>query len=182
MKEHILEFRKLIPSSLCKKIILYFGNDYEEGAIATGVNKEIRNCVKKSIFDASDTFGKKIVKNYLVSKLFEAFKIYQEKYPHAMMEHINQMEILKYESNEKKVGYDWHTDEGPRAQWRSFTFSICLNSDFEGGEFNFKSNDEVIQFPQGIGDCIIFPSNFIFPHKVNPVTRGTRHAIVAWGV
>ena len=63
---------------------------------------------------------------------------------------------------------------------RQISVSICLNNDFEGGEFVFDFKDEKYQFPQNVGDAVVFPSNFMFPHQVNQVTQGTRYAIVAW--
>ena len=52
-----------------------------------------------------------------------------------------------------------------------------LNDDYEGGEFIMFDNHE-IKFKQG--DLIIFPSNFLYPHKVEPVMRGIRYSFVSW--
>jgi hypothetical protein len=30
------------------------------------------------------------------------------------------------------------------------------------------------------GSVIVFPSNFLYPHKVTPVTKGVRHTCVSW--
>ena len=30
------------------------------------------------------------------------------------------------------------------------------------------------------GDLIIFPSNFLYPHKITPVTKGVRYSYVSW--
>ena len=30
------------------------------------------------------------------------------------------------------------------------------------------------------GDIIIFPSNFMYPHKVEPVTKGIRYSYISW--
>ena len=52
-----------------------------------------------------------------------------------------------------------------------------LNDDFDGGEFvMFK--DHVIELKAG--DLLIFPSVFLYPHKVNPIKSGTRHSFVSW--
>jgi predicted 2-oxoglutarate/Fe(II)-dependent dioxygenase YbiX len=53
----------------------------------------------------------------------------------------------------------------------------ALNDDFEGGEF-VLFNDTSIKLPQG--SIIIFPSNFLYPHKVDPVKKGTRYTFVSW--
>ena len=52
-----------------------------------------------------------------------------------------------------------------------------LNEDFEGGEF-VMWGDKVIEFKGG--DLIVFPSNFMYPHKVQPVKKGTRYSYVSW--
>ena len=52
-----------------------------------------------------------------------------------------------------------------------------LNDDFDGGEF-IMWRDKVIPFETG--DVIIFPSNFMYPHKVEPVTKGNRYSYVSW--
>jgi predicted 2-oxoglutarate/Fe(II)-dependent dioxygenase YbiX len=51
-----------------------------------------------------------------------------------------------------------------------------LNNDYEGGEFVMW--DTVIDIPPGA--VLIFPSNFMYPHKVEPVTKGTRYSYVSW--
>ena len=52
-----------------------------------------------------------------------------------------------------------------------------LNDDFEGGELIFFE-DKKIDTKQG--DLLIFPSNFLYPHGVEPVTKGTRYTYVSW--
>ena len=52
-----------------------------------------------------------------------------------------------------------------------------LNDDYEGGEFLFFKDYE-IKLKQG--DILIFPSVFIFPHRVGKITKGVRHSFVSW--
>ena len=52
-----------------------------------------------------------------------------------------------------------------------------LNDDFEGGEFVMFNND-IIKLKQG--DVLIFPSTFLFPHKVNAIKKGIRDSFVSW--
>jgi len=52
-----------------------------------------------------------------------------------------------------------------------------LNDDYKGGEF-IMWEKEKIELPQG--SVMIFPSNFMYPHKVDPVTQGTRYSYVSW--
>jgi hypothetical protein len=52
-----------------------------------------------------------------------------------------------------------------------------LNEDYVGGEF-VMFQDETIELKTG--DLMIFPSSFLYPHKVNPVTQGVRYSFVSW--
>jgi len=53
----------------------------------------------------------------------------------------------------------------------------ALNEDYKGGDF-IMWETEKIELPQG--SIMIFPSNFMYPHKVTPVTQGTRYSYVSW--
>jgi hypothetical protein len=52
----------------------------------------------------------------------------------------------------------------------------CLNDDYEGGVFHLCNTPVDIK----TGEFIIFPSVFIYPHYVTPVTAGTRYSWVSW--
>jgi Rps23 Pro-64 3,4-dihydroxylase Tpa1-like proline 4-hydroxylase len=51
-----------------------------------------------------------------------------------------------------------------------------VNDDYEGGELFFRLQDLTIK-PEA-GDLIIFPSNFMYPHRAMPVHSGTKYSIV----
>ena len=52
-----------------------------------------------------------------------------------------------------------------------------LNDDYEGGEFIMFGDKKI---DMKTGDLLIFPSTFLYPHKVNPVTKGSRYSYVSW--
>ena len=52
-----------------------------------------------------------------------------------------------------------------------------LNDDYEGGEL-IMFEDKKIDTKKG--DLLVFPSNFLYPHKVAPVTKGVRYSYVSW--
>jgi predicted 2-oxoglutarate/Fe(II)-dependent dioxygenase YbiX len=56
------------------------------------------------------------------------------------------------------------------------TFLGCLNDNYDGGKF--LMNSEVLEMKQG--DIVVFPSTFLYPHRVEEVTRGTRYTFVTW--
>ena len=55
-----------------------------------------------------------------------------------------------------------------------------FNDDYEGGEtFMFDDkNGEKIDTEKG--DLLVFPSCFLYPHYVTPVTKGVRYSYVSW--
>lgn len=53
----------------------------------------------------------------------------------------------------------------------------ALNNNYKGGEL-FMFEDTEIHLP--MGSVVLFPSNFMYPHKVNPVTEGVRYSYVSW--
>ena len=52
-----------------------------------------------------------------------------------------------------------------------------LNDDYKGGEL-IMFEDKKIDTKKG--DLLIFPSNFLYPHEITPVTKGVRYSYVAW--
>ena len=52
-----------------------------------------------------------------------------------------------------------------------------LNDNYKGGDFiMFKKNK--INLKQG--DLLIFPSIFLYPHRVEPVLQGIRYSYISW--
>ncbi len=67
--------------------------------------------------------------------------------------------------------------EGERKGIPVMTALGSLNDDYKGGEF-VMFEDTVIPFKAG--EIKIFPSCFLFPHRIDPVTEGTRYSFVSW--
>ena len=70
--------------------------------------------------------------------------------------------------------------DGTRKGIPTLTIIGILNDDYEGGEL-IMFEDKKIDIKQG--DLLIFPSNFLYPHKIAPVIKGVRYSYVAfvWG-
>ena len=51
-----------------------------------------------------------------------------------------------------------------------------LNDDYEGAAFYCRGKE----IPLKTGDILLFPSNFMYPHKVGEATKGTRYSFVCW--
>ena len=53
----------------------------------------------------------------------------------------------------------------------------ALNDDYEGGDLVFWYSEKI---ELKAGQLMIFPSNFMYPHTVTTVTKGTRYSYVSW--
>ena len=53
----------------------------------------------------------------------------------------------------------------------------ALNHNYEGGELVLFQDTE---YRLKAGEVLIFPSNFMYPHQVMPVTKGTRFTYTSW--
>ena len=88
--------------------------------------------------------------------------------------------VNKYDQNtEMKKHYD-HIQSlfsPPIKGIPALTILGFLNDDYEGGEF-ILFDDQKIETKRG--DIIIFPSNFMYPHSVNKINKGTRYSFVTW--
>jgi hypothetical protein len=90
--------------------------------------------------------------------------------------------LLRYATGQSMAN---HVDKHPEIStsnqgWPLLSCTINLNDDYEGGELVLLDGDLTV--PPMPGRAILFPSNFVYPHAVNKVTRGTRYAVVTWAL
>ena len=57
------------------------------------------------------------------------------------------------------------------------TIHAVINTDYEGGDLIFY-DDKKIKVKQG--DVLVFPSSFLHPYRIEPITKGVKHTIVSW--
>jgi predicted 2-oxoglutarate/Fe(II)-dependent dioxygenase YbiX len=134
-----------------------------------------------------NVFGHTIKENSISDKIFfkhidkiikQHYSHYKFKFSYLETNNLNQIDLLKYEVGGK---YEIHTDHCHQAQ-RTLTFILNLNEDYDGGDFVFynQNNTEMKRVKCKTATCIMFPSNFQYPHRIEPITKGTRYSIVAW--
>jgi len=184
LKDYIVVVDNIMPLPTVNAVL----DEYEKSddwALATinGTQKaeermDIRNCKVIGLSLNSVVEKNKGIRQSLDAMLFsvagQAIQKYVEKFPQAVIEQDSGYELLKYETGDF---YIQHTDSFLR-QHRSVSCSFILNDDYEGGEFAFFDRELVYKVKKG--SCIMFPSNFIYPHEIMPVTSGTRYSIITW--
>ena len=181
LENYIYVVKNALSNEVCDEILNEFvnGNEWEDTIVGSGaVNKNIRNCQTIVISYPHVIKKNKDVRHKLDNAIFDgASKCIQEyntKFPHCKIEEDSGYELLKYP---KGCFYIEHTDSF-KARPRAVSCSFILNDNFEGGEFAFFSRN--LKYKLEKGNALLFPSNFMYPHEVMPVTKGTRYSIITW--
>ena len=101
---------------------------------------------------------------------------------------LDAIESIQYGEYNEEQYYDWHIDQHKvvygDGRVRKCSFSVFLNDDYEGGEFDLELGGPNIEdrlktfkkLPKN--QMIFFQSEFW--HRVRPVTKGVRKSLVAW--
>jgi hypothetical protein len=189
LKNWIREYDNVLPLTTVSKLLKVLNknyNDYQDAAVVGNkpdgeVNKKIRD-VKKIPFNGDPYNSLTLTHwNNLLKFIIEnCAKDYIRNFPFIAKEiQVSQLEALKYEKNGH---YVLHADSGDRStNYRVLSCSFLLNNDYEGGELVFDLKEkELFKVKTAPAKIIMWPSNFMFPHTVMPVTKGVRHSIVSW--
>lgn len=181
--EFVMVVKNVIENDVCNEILKEYSNNDEwiQAKISSGNSDNfVRNC---KIISSSNENSIKINfenRKEIDNKIFNSFnnviKKYKEKFPLVNISKDSGFDILKYE-----IGgfYRKHIDSFSDSP-RSLTCSILINDDFDGGDFVMF--DENIKYDLKKGDALIFPSNFMYPHEITEITKGTRYSIITWFV
>ena len=117
--------------------------------------------------------------NLIRKEITRLYLYYKAKFPQTNNISIQQIDILKYT---KGGFYKAHTDVGSVIP-RQVSIIINLNDNFEGGEVFFwdqKQKNIIKEIKPFKNSVTFFPSNFLYPHSVEPVKKGVRYSIVSW--
>ena len=175
--EAIVEIKKIIDPKFIKKIIPLTDHKAKKNLeVMEGLDKNIRNV--KGYHLTFNTPTDLFYWNYIKNEIERIYIFYKAKFPKMISSKINQIDLLKYSPGGK---YDVHTDFYTDAP-RQLSVIINLNEDYEGGDLIFtdQKEKETKRLKLEKGSIVFFPSNFMYPHSIQPITKGTRYSIVAW--
>tara|TARA_R100001440_G_scaffold22864_1_gene37308 strand:+ start:3394 stop:4005 length:612 start_codon:yes stop_codon:yes gene_type:complete len=170
-------FENVIDEDTCHKIINLGKNKWIEGKV--GDKKEIDTKTRRTdVAWSNDDWLYNICWGYLHNANRNANWNFE-------ISSCEPMQITKYKKNGH---YEFHQDGNGFTRFdvpdnkilhgktRKLSMTIILNEDYEGGEFEFFDDKNLIKEKKGT--IIVFPSYMV--HKVRPVTKGIRYSLVAW--
>lgn len=185
-EKYIKVFDNVLPlaslTSLIKWLNLQHNNkSFVQGKVGGHGDSALSEKVRKvQILDFStkSTSLTNVHWHHLLSHIFlHAAKAYTEIFPYSRgIIELNQLNALRYE---KTGHYKYHVDGG-QGHRRTLSAILFLNNDYKGGELCFDNDGTDFKIPAKPSSLVLWPSNFLFPHTIKPVTEGVRFSIVGW--
>ena len=162
------------PEDLIKDILRNKENTLTKGNIndASGLTK--RNSSVSWIKDRT-----------LCQRVFSVIKDKTSDFSNLYLDNIEPLQYSEYDASQE---YGWHQDLNNKpyedGRIRKISFSIFLNNNFEGGEFDLEvfgpdaKPRHISIWKRHSENCVIFNSDMW--HRVRPVKSGVRESIVGW--
>ncbi len=182
LENYVIYLENVIPNKLCDEILKEYKKEtWDDTYVGNGVvDRNIRSAKTVNMSIPEFISKNEKVRLYLDKRMFECasrvINFYKEKFPHSIIVEDSGYQLLRYEKGEF---YKQHTDHF-KTHPRTVSCSFALNDDYEGGEFAFFDRNKVVRMKKG--SALLFPSNFMYPHEILPVTKGTRYSIITWFV
>jgi Rps23 Pro-64 3,4-dihydroxylase Tpa1-like proline 4-hydroxylase len=180
LSDYIVVLENTIPNDLIAAIHREYisSDDWILATTGGGLNPKIRNCSTIGISFSNTIQKNPVLRTHIDAEIHTATrKILAKccgKFTNLRVTSDTGYDLLRYETGQF---YTQHTDSFEE-QPRMLSCSIVLNDDYEGGEFAFFDRELTYKIPKG--SAILFPSNFMYPHEIMPVTSGTRYSIITW--
>lgn len=186
VKNFIKIYDDVIPDNVLLNFVKYASQlKFQEAGLSVGgknvIDKKERNVSNFALNNNTPSLTEAHWYNFICSLFSKLIKQYvQDTNVIINIESIKNVEILKYETG---GFYKYHTDHCLGFP-RTLSGIFLLNNNYKGGELCFKSADrkEEQKIEVKSNRFILWPSNFLYPHTVMPVTEGTRYSLVCWAL
>lgn len=178
LEDAIVQLDELVPHQLCDIIRKYIDWRVENKLLTHNPMMESHRKVNGHTLN-KDHISDFVHFGNIQNVITKAYMHYKFKFPQILTESLNQIDILRYEKGDE---YKWHSDNHATAP-RLLSAIVNLNDDYEGGDLVFgyqNLKDEMKRVALKKGSIVFFPSSFLYPHKIEPITKGKRYSAVLW--
>lgn len=182
LRDYIKIYENHVDDKLCNRIVNELdSSNWEKHTSYDSLNKKYVLVNKDKEFDTTKLHTKSSEK--LSELIGRGFYKYINEFNFPFFGRIDQYTFQRYNRYTKDTSMYLHVDhihsifDGERKGIPILTGLVALNNDYEGGQFIMWENTE-LKLKQG--SMIVFPSNFMYPHRVNTITSGARHSCVSW--
>jgi len=203
IQDFVRVYDNIYSEQLCDEIVQeYAESEYIPAAVGDQVSPHLRHVdeISLSLPNSNNSYTRQILLTQIRNGIQNVISQYREPFKYFYVENDTGFQLLKYKTGHY---YKQHVDIfRPVADQNiinaildmnltpedllkyhgsgqpALSCSILLNNDFEGGELGFWDNTFKIKPTKG--SVVVFPSNFMYPHQVSKITKGTRYVIVTW--
>ena len=133
--------------------------------------------------DLSISYSNVPIKNIIMERVWKTIRLYLEELNFPWYDSwggFTQIRFNRYDIGTEMRDHCDHIQSifyGERKGVPILTVLGLLNDEFQGGEFVMWCDKKV---ELKTGDLVIFPSNFLYPHRVEPIIKGRRYSFVSW--
>jgi predicted 2-oxoglutarate/Fe(II)-dependent dioxygenase YbiX len=170
----------------CKDIVNYLNNMDESNWIQhtyyDSVNKTTSAVSGDRELDVTNNM-EPIIHNYVMDRYWQGFRQYLTELEFPWFSAWQAFSSARYNRYKENRVMNPHCDhihtifDGEQKGVPIMTALAIFNDDYVGGKFTLFEEKEI---ELKAGDLIIFPSNFLYPHRVDSVVSGTRYSAVTW--
>jgi hypothetical protein len=187
IKKFVKIFDEVIPWNVLSNLIKFANiSNFDEAKVGGGKENRTDFNIRKTYAFGLSNLSNSLSTVHWFNLLYKYFNENLKKYKHESnildfeYKEIVDINILKYENT---GFYTWHVDHFADIP-RTMSCILLLNNDYEGGNILFRNPDGSGEWEVEVkpNRMIIWPSNFLYPHTVKPVTKGRRYSVVAWAL
>ena len=186
MSDHILYLPSFISKDICESVVDSLDNLEKDKS--SPYTDGLLNDNADTYFDPDIEYIDKVKDRIFVDGLKEyanKIRAFNWSYYDTKSFHCSEMIIRRYNQGSE---FKYHHDDiiGEMFQhWfirrqniLTCNFYFSDAKDYEGGDLVFTCSDK--KYHTSVGDIIIFPSNWMFYHEVQKITKGKRYSGTVW--
>jgi predicted 2-oxoglutarate/Fe(II)-dependent dioxygenase YbiX len=186
LSDYVKHYKSFIKEEICDTTILELNklnknlwHQHEFYDVKKNLFTKISGDQELSILYSKEISTKEIIMKSVWEAIYKYLNDFNFSWFNGWQAH-SEIRFNKYSENTKMAEHCDHIQslfDGERKGIPILSILGVLNDDYEGGEF-IMFEDEEIKLKKG--DLLIFPSLFLYPHKVEPVKKGCRYSFISW--
>lgn len=180
LKNFIKIYDDVISEELNVHINKYINTlNFEPALTIGGLQDNIRKAGVYGLADICSSLTDTKWYNFFATLFWDKSRQYQrETQTEIPLDRIMEISVLRYKEEGHYLFHSDHCFKVPR----TLSFIYFANDGYVGGELSFlePGTDVAFDVIPKKNRLIIWPSNFLYPHRVKKVTSGIRYTIVGW--
>jgi|SRR5210317_561411 hypothetical protein len=182
LKHYAKKFEGVLPKNICEKSVNEMNDiSFQQHKFYNPKNNTLG--ARSGSKELSISWGNISTKPFINNKIKETVIDYLTYIDVPWFTQFQGASDVRFNKYSEDTQMAMHTDhihslfDGQRKGIPILSVLGVLNENYEGGEF-IMFKDHEVKF--NTGDILVFPSLFLYPHGVKPVTKGTRYSYISW--